>query len=875
MRLLTQAWILIAAALPCAAIEIATGKMLGEGYDARSFYVREGAGAWQKTYSGKQFRPEAAGRLMNLRIAQALFHDEWMTEVPFDPEKHTDRFVQALDTYKAHGILTISISLQGGNPAYERFDKIRRDRPYKLGPGKGSLISAFRPDGSLKEAWMKRALKLQRELDRRGMVLELMYYYQHQDEVLKDTAAIDQGVRNVTDWLIDNNCRNVIIHIANEHDVNSYDHDRYIHRNIGKLMDLARSRFAAKKAGFRLPVSASTGGGTAAAPMPVYDGVRDRADLVMIHGNNKTPEAKRARAAQLVADTRMPGPIYMNEDNNGRETTVANLALELESCDALFKAGGSWGYMPWVQLQIFPFRHVMPASNSTVSDEMPVEQRDPAYFKAVLEHIQKLVVAQASLPSRSVGRWDRFEAAVTNATHYADPYGDVTLNVAYTSPSGRQTGFWGFHDGGNTWKFRFMPDEAGVWRYSAKFSDGAPGVEGSFQCVASDLPGMLSVYAANPLWFGYRGGGRAMIRSLHVGDRFFASNWPDGKRAEFLDWVKRNGYNTLSIASHYLNRDDEGRGRGWQTPNLWPLNAEEYRKMEKILDDLAARRILVYPFAGFFGQKSNYPRGHADQERYIRYTLARIGSYWNLFFNVAGPEPNLNRRWMEDEDVIRLGKLIAKLDVFGHPLSVHNRTGDDPFRDSSFTTYGTLQGPKTVNRKKLSQGLLDSHHPRKPLYAQETLWTNNKFHKEPYSEVDVRKNAYTIHMSAAMLNYGDMDGDSSSGFTGTLELGRRKQTLHDAVRKVWDFFESVPFETMSPHQDLVDNGFCLADPGRRYLVYLETNGSVNVSVTGGPYKVEWIDAQNTRDVRAGGQTKDGRGLETPDEGDDWLLQLTR
>jgi hypothetical protein len=319
----------------------------------------------------------------------------------------------------------------------------------------------------------------------------------------------------------------------------------------------------------------------------------------------------------------------------------------------------------------------------------------------------------------------------------------------------------------------------------------------------------------------------------------------------------------------------EGRGRGWETPKLWPLDAGEYRKMERILDDLVARRILVFPFAGFFGQKSNYPRDPADQELYVRYTLARLGAYWNILLNVAGPEPNLKTPWMLQDEVERLGRMIRRLDVFGHPLSVHNRTGDDPYRDSDWTSYGTLQGPKTVERRKLSKGLLASHHPAKPLYAQETLWAGNKFHKEAYAEADLRKNAYVILMSAAALNFGDMAGDSSSGFSGTLELGERVQKRHDIMKSVWDFFDSVPFWRMKPRQDLVDNGYCLAEEGAHYLVYLDSPGAVNVAVNGGAYRVRWINAQRTADVRDGGETRDGKNMRTPEGGDDWLLELRR
>ena len=369
-------------------VEIATGKMLGKGYDARSFYLRGQDGRWTKTYTGNKYRPEAAGRLMNLRIAQGLYHDEWLTEFPFDPEENTSRLIAALDTYKEHGILAVNVSLQAGNAGYNKeFDAIKRASEAKFGHGKGALTSAFRPDGSLKDAWMKRLLRLTKELDRRGMILNLMYFYQGQDEVLENPAAIDRAARNATDWLIDNGCRNVLIEIANEHNVARYDHDRYIFREMGRLIEVARERFKANKARFRLPISASSGG------MRLYDGVRDQADLTIVHGNNRTVEEKRTGIAALAADPAAPGPIYMNEDDNGRETTIETLKKELAGCDAVFASGGSWCYMPWRMVQMFPFRFYQPAGTTRVADDLPVDERGPAYFHAVLDHIRKLVMA--------------------------------------------------------------------------------------------------------------------------------------------------------------------------------------------------------------------------------------------------------------------------------------------------------------------------------------------------------------------------------------------------------------------------------------------------------------------------------------------------
>ena len=65
----------------------------------------------------------------------------------------------------------------------------------------------------------------------------------------------------------------------------------------------------------------------------------------------------------------------------------------------------------------------------------------------------------------------------------------------------------------------------------------------------------------------------------------------------------------------------------------------------------------------------------------------------------------------------------------------------------------------------------------------------------------------------------------------------------------------------------------MLNPGREYLVYLESRGSVSLTLTGGPYKVEWVNAQDPNDIRPMGTTTTGTGLASPADGDDWLLHL--
>lgn len=368
---------------PASALEVATGRMLGTGHDPRSFYVRMRGGPWEKTCTGPQFRPEAAGRLMNIRVAQALFDDEWLTERPFDRDANTDLVIRALDLWRDHGVYSITVSLQGGNTGYGTVvPEIRRARnSYKAGPGEGLHVSAFRPDGSLKPAWGDRLVRLARALDQRGMILTLTLFYQGQDEVLESPAAIRNAVVQATDFLIDQDLRNVIIEIANETGHPGFDHNHYIRDDLATLIRIAQSRFAAKQAPFRLPVSASGLGN-----LGIPKGIREAADLTIIHGNDRPPEFKRRRVPELLADPTLPGPIYMNEDDNGRDPTLKNLELELASLEAVWSEGASWGYMPWRQVQMFPFRFYTPTG----------EAPDAQYFRAVLKAMQRRVLLPAA-----------------------------------------------------------------------------------------------------------------------------------------------------------------------------------------------------------------------------------------------------------------------------------------------------------------------------------------------------------------------------------------------------------------------------------------------------------------------------------------------
>lgn len=491
-----------------------------------------------------------------------------------------------------------------------------------------------------------------------------------------------------------------------------------------------------------------------------------------------------------------------------------------------------------------------------------------------------------------VPQWGIFEAEFTNNHLYEDPFRDVSLNVKYINAENDTLCFQGFYDGGDIWKARYMPDQTGLWEYSARFSDGTVAGSGSFEVVPSSLPGPIGQDVVNGSWFGFRCGTHELIRGLQTGDRFFASNWPEEEREAFLNWCGSQGYNLLSVASFMLNREVEGRGNGWKTPDLWDGNTGqplplEYRTAETILNDLSERHLLVFPFAGFFGQSSDFPLDHEDQELYLRYTIARWGPYWNLLFNVAGPEPlwrpDAFRDQMGLEDIIRIAKQIKSLDPFDHPLSVHNETGPDPFRHESWCSYITLQGGKEEPGYSVYRYIEKNAQLNKPVFAQEVFWPGNIYHEcDCENPETIRKKAFTLLFSGAAINFADMDGTSSSGFSGSLDLKDRHQEWHDAIKDAWDWFESIPFYRMKSRRDLSQNGYALAEEGIRYAVYIpdgKQEVTLDLSHARGIYTLRWYDpvslqyTGNVVNISAGQLSNLGRPPGDPSH--DWIVLLER
>lgn len=223
------------AASPAAAIEVSTGFLIGASYDPRSFYVRSGpTDDWRKTHTGPEYRKTAQGKLLGAAIKGAA------------------DFEAAL----AAGVSLVSLPLQGHG--FSAFDS------------RGALDASFIGELGAKLSAANQA----------GIVVELVLFDPARDEEFFTTDAIVDAARNLSDWLIKEDHRNVILNFAGDWTASGWDFGNWIPLHFEQLAESVRDRFHQRRAGYTTPIALSV-----SVRLPEDAALINAADLLLLSGD--------------------------------------------------------------------------------------------------------------------------------------------------------------------------------------------------------------------------------------------------------------------------------------------------------------------------------------------------------------------------------------------------------------------------------------------------------------------------------------------------------------------------------------------------------------------------------------------------------------
>ncbi len=285
----------------------------------------------------------------------------------------------------------------------------------------------------------------------------------------------------------------------------------------------------------------------------------------------------------------------------------------------------------------------------------------------------------ASQPApRKVERWGIFELTARGPSS-GNPFVDVTFACRFTSGF-RTIDVPGFYDGDGVYKVRFSPDTVGRWTYQTTSSDKSlAGKSGNFECLPSAPGNRGPVGPAHRFHFQYADG----TAYFPFGTTCYAYSFvPEPWQSDTLHNLKSARFNKVRMCllpkglgklqpvamPFALKPGETVNARG--NFDLTRLNPTYFQHAERCIADLLAADIqadviLFHPYDAW-GFKS---MGEEADDHYLRYTIARLSAYRNVWWSVANEFDLIRSKSMKDWD--RFFRILVECDPHSRLRSIH------------------------------------------------------------------------------------------------------------------------------------------------------------------------------------------------------------
>lgn len=274
-----------------------------------------------------------------------------------------------------------------------------------------------------------------------------------------------------------------------------------------------------------------------------------------------------------------------------------------------------------------------------------------------------------------VERWGMLEIALAGPAD-GNPFMEVELSAVFRQGA-REIAVDGFYDGDGHYKIRFMPDTAGAWTYETR-SNRAPlrGKRGRFDVVQAAAGNRGPVSVRNTFHFGYADGSPFW----QVGTTSYAwTHQSDALQERTLRTLAGAPFNKLRMAV-FPNNDDALADQRFPFPGKPPhgwdfgrFDVAFFRNLDKRVAQLRALGIeadliLFHPYDKGRWGFDRMPA--AVNDRYLRYVVARLAAYRNVWWSMANEYDFLTEKKADDWD--HYFQLVQAADPYGHLRSIHN-----------------------------------------------------------------------------------------------------------------------------------------------------------------------------------------------------------
>ncbi len=327
-------------------------------------------------------------------------------------------------------------------------------------------------------------------------------------------------------------------------------------------------------------------------------------------------------------------------------------------------------------------------------------------------------------PPASVEQWNIFEVSLRGPAD-GNPFVDTELTARF-SQGATAVEVTGFYDGDGVYRIRFMPERTGAWHYETRSNRAElNGQAGEITVTPAAAPNHGPVRVAHTYHFAYADGtpfkqiGTTCYAWIHQGDAL---------EEQTLRTLAASPFNKLRMCIFPKNYDWNQNEPVYYPfagtpPTQWDFtrfNPSFFQHLEKRVGQLRdlgieADLILFHPYDK--GRWGFDRMDAASDDRYLRYVVARLAAYRNVWWSLANEYDFMKEKTEADWD--RFFQIVQKSDPYAHLRSIHN--GALMYNNNQpWVTHASIQNGSAVEDASRAELFRDVY--RKPAVFDEVKY---------------------------------------------------------------------------------------------------------------------------------------------------------
>jgi Protein of unknown function (DUF4038)/Domain of unknown function (DUF5060) len=513
--------------------------------------------------------------------------------------------------------------------------------------------------------------------------------------------------------------------------------------------------------------------------------------------------------------------------------------------------------------------------------------------------------------ANTVDAYDFVEATLKlDAPNARNPFVDASVDGYFEKAGGADRiiveGFCDSADG-SVYRIRFMPASPGDYSYTVNFHQGkfTKNFSGAFTAIDAHRRGIVRVDSKYPWHFIWEGTGEHYF--LNGTTAFLLMGWTDEKVIqESIDRLHRLKINRIRLllagrpSMSFWSEPIIPSGEFHVCLNPWVaerpdsldspgfdyarFNVPYWQKYDRMLRYARGRDMGISIIMDWNDSKAHPAELSEDEKRYYRYAAARLGAFSNITWDL-GDDISAYRSldWSH-----QMGTLLEQWDVYHHLATDHPIDNTQQDRTSAWFGFTSFQQwPRPLHEWMLNQRREQAKTGRIIPQVDEEYGYEDHYPKWSPSFPDGasadadRRAAWEMSMAGTYQTTGETAKRGTGAWPDTgggwvNGRGDDSMVMLEGYAHMVDFFTSFEWWKLDPHDELGDNGdFCLAEPGKLYVVYLPMAGKVTVKLDPGHYQATWFNARSGKSTTLPvAEGPNWTSPAAPDSGD-WALLLKR